>query len=202
MTDPITDPQGQGREGSRAGHQGGHGRQACEDQGCEGEETGARTAEAHCSAGRGRGVSDGCHDNYLAWVILRLKEGVISFLSGHHMRSRFMYVRVILQTTLLTHACPLERRLTLHVMMHLNVHKIGIMSIETEATSGPLALVWHSVVFVLNHLVTAATLLLCHDDQCRLNMYMHLHRHCEVVATGQVKRSFNLTITVRQYERQ
>ena len=69
------DPQGQGREGPRQGHQGGDGRQACEDQGREGEEAGACAAEARCSAGRGRAV-DGRHDKQPAWVFSGLKEGV------------------------------------------------------------------------------------------------------------------------------
>jgi hypothetical protein len=73
---PLTlypDPQGQGREGSRQGHQGGDGRQAREDQGREGEEAGACAAEACCAVGRG---VNGRHDKHLAWVFSRLKEGV------------------------------------------------------------------------------------------------------------------------------
>lgn len=44
------DPQGQGREATRAPDQGGDGRQACEDEGGEGEETGAYRGEAECPA--------------------------------------------------------------------------------------------------------------------------------------------------------
>jgi hypothetical protein len=51
----FTDPQSQGREAAREDPQGGDGCQACEDEGCQGEEAGACAAEAGCFGGRGRG---------------------------------------------------------------------------------------------------------------------------------------------------
>jgi hypothetical protein len=71
----IADPQGQGREGPREGYPGGDGRQACEDQGCAREEAGTCGGEAQSSAGRRR-VNMRWHDEHLAWVFSRLKEGV------------------------------------------------------------------------------------------------------------------------------
>jgi hypothetical protein len=73
----IVDPQGQGREGPREGYPGRDGRQACEDQGYAREEAGACGGEACSSAGRRRRVSMSWHDEHLAWVFSRLKEGVI-----------------------------------------------------------------------------------------------------------------------------
>ena len=59
---PIADSQGQGREGTRATNQGGDGRQACEDEGGEGEETGPHPAEEKCPAGRRRRCSTSAID--------------------------------------------------------------------------------------------------------------------------------------------
>jgi hypothetical protein len=77
----LADPQGQGREGPRAGSQGRDGQQACEDQGGEGEEAGAPAAEAGCVGGRGRGVGGWRHET-LAWAFLKVTEASISFLTG------------------------------------------------------------------------------------------------------------------------
>lgn len=109
---PLLDPQGQGREGSRPGSQGGDGRQACEDQGCAREEAGACRAE-EAGVGRWRrGVSRTICGmmNILAWAFLPAKEASISFpqsqrgICGHV----FMYVRVLRKSSSL-HArstCP------------------------------------------------------------------------------------------------
>lgn len=87
----ILDPQGQGREATREGSQGGDGRQACEDQGCAREAAGACASEAvGVDSGRARGeVRDHfCiyreftrerhgHGKDLAWKFFGVKGGFV-----------------------------------------------------------------------------------------------------------------------------
>lgn len=85
------DPQGQGREGSREGSQGGDGRQACEDQGCPREEAGACAGEEGCVDRGDRVINYWCwyryheyarerhgHGTDLAWQLFKMSGSAFS----------------------------------------------------------------------------------------------------------------------------